>query len=171
MLSMFKLLVLGGAWEKSLLAMKEGMGSEPVGPAKLMFAVLETGRKCEEVDVLDRARLTIKSRDRRSQLYFLRVLPTARFRVVAHDASTSANGAMILDFALPSDKRGRAEVLLRYRMPVGRRAVSIDPCCCACLLLPLEETVLFVVDDEAVGCLQAARRRYLYLHAALCGRG
>lgn len=152
--------------------MKEGMGSEPVGPAKLMLAVLETaGRECEDVDVLDRARLTIKSRDRRSQLYFLRVLPTARFRVVAHDASTSANGAMILDFALPSDKRGRAEVLLlRYRMPVGRRAVSIDYCC-VYLLLFLKETVLFVVDDEAVGCLQAARRRYLYLHAALCGRG
>lgn len=153
MLSMFKLLVLGGAWEKSLFAMKEGMGSEPVGPAKLMLAVLEMAdREYEDVDVLEKTRLTIKSRDRRPQLYFLRVPPTARFRVVAHDASTSANGAMILDFALPSDKRGRAEVLLRYRMPVGRRAVSIDYCC-ACLLLSLEETVLFVVDDEAVGCL------------------
>lgn len=41
MLSMFKLLVLGGAWEKSLFAMKEGTGSEPTGPAKLMLAVLE----------------------------------------------------------------------------------------------------------------------------------
>jgi hypothetical protein len=38
---MFKLLVLGGAWEKSLFAMKEGTGSEPTGPAKLMLAVLE----------------------------------------------------------------------------------------------------------------------------------
>jgi hypothetical protein len=80
--------------------MKEGTGSEPTGPAKLILAVLVmAGRECEDVDVLDRARLTIKSRDRRSQLYFLRVLPRERLRV-AHDASTSANGAMISGFAL-----------------------------------------------------------------------
>jgi hypothetical protein len=34
---MFRLLVLGGAWENILLAMKEGMGREPTGPAKLML--------------------------------------------------------------------------------------------------------------------------------------
>ena len=101
------------------------MGNEPTGPEKLMLAELwmacSAGRQCEDLDELDNAR-TAKSRDRRSQLYFFRV-PRARLSV-AHDASTSANGAMILDFA--SDKR-RAEVLAsRYRMLVGRRAVSMD---------------------------------------------
>ena len=133
--------------------MKEGTGSEPTGPAKLMSAVLElarnAGRKCEEVDVLDKARRTTESRD--PQLCFLRV-PTARLREVAHDASTSANGAMISVSARDNLGGGRAEVL-RYRMPVGRGAVSID--CCPSLLLSFGGggTILFVVDG-AVGCLQ-----------------
>ena len=131
------------------------MGSEPTGPAKLMLAVLElarsSGRKCEDIDVLDKARLTTESRD--PQLYFLRV-PTARLREVAHDASTSANGAMISGFACDNLEEGRAEVL-RYRMPVGRGAVSIDYRCCPCLFAFVlgGGTILFVVD-EAVGCLQ-----------------
>jgi hypothetical protein len=104
--------------------------------------------------VLDKARLITKSRDRRSQLDFLRVLPRARLRVevVAHDASTSAIGAMILDFALLCLQiRRRAEVL-----PVGRRAVSID--CCACLLLSLEATIL------SVSLLTKLSLGYLQLH-------
>lgn len=136
--------------------MKEGTGSEPTGPAKLMSSVLElarsAGRKCEEVDVLDKARRTTESRD--PQLYFLRV-PTARLREVAHDASTSANGAMI-SVSARDNLGGRAEVL-RYRMPVGRGAVSID-CCGASLLLSLEAGRYFLSSMElwdACSCTSA----------------
>jgi hypothetical protein len=131
--------------------MKEGTGSEPTGPAKLMLAVLVmAGRECEDVDVLDRARLTIKSRDRRSQLYFLRVLPRERLRV-AHDASTSAKGAMISGFALDvqitSEGGPRSDA---YQAQSGQHRLLLM----SCLLFFGGDDTFGVVVDEAVGRLQ-----------------
>lgn len=85
-----------------------------------MLAVLGTtwsvGRKCEDLDVLYKAPLA-KSRDRRSQMYFFRV-PRARLSV-AHDASTSVNGAILI-FA--SDKRRAAVKGARLALPDACRA-------------------------------------------------
>lgn len=79
---------------------------------------------------------------------------------------------MILDFA--SDKR-RAEVLAsRYRMLVGRRAVSMDgqmvDICLASVYDVSGGDDAFAVD-EAVGYLQLHVGDTCIMHAALCGRG
>lgn len=125
MLSMFRLLVLGGAWENILLAMKEGIGREPTGPAKLML-VDEASRRegtaavavaVAAVDTVEKSRPS-ESRDRRSRLRFFRV-PRARPIVVhRHDAST--NILPPIRMRVP----GRRDVRLasRYcRMLVGDR--------------------------------------------------
>lgn len=94
--------------------MKEGMGSEPTGPEKLILAVMgvswRVGREGKALDVLDKYRLT-KSRDRRWQWYFFRV-PRTRD---PHDASTI--GAMI--FCLLSIKTRPEVMASRYRRLIG----------------------------------------------------